>query len=143
MNTKRAQREILNDLLAGKKGVTCQLDDDHIFVSSNGYVGYVFDKSEFFIETKNMSESNGGIIDKKVFHCDANLCTVTSDMKLLNGKTACVKLVQGNRDVWVDRKYLKNFDDLEEARFYQGTHRGMIYITEYDRFVGVVVPMCI
>lgn len=146
MNYDKAQKEVFNALLHGDRVCGYKFDDDHFFVTTDGYRGYIFPNNliQFNTEKINTIIPLADITEP----LPENELKLTLDFKAedyTKGKMYR-RLKADGRDVYVNDKFLACF---QNARFFQKKEKPLSLITVTERFnprgkdipVGVILPI--
>ena len=123
----------------------CKDGDNRIFITVNGAHGYVFAENELFVNIDSVKEASRSVIDENIVKGE-NLCTLTRELKITGYKIAGYKQTvrkliheQEKRFVWIDTKFLKNFEDF--SKFYQEKENGIVVVVEDNEIVGGIMPI--
>lgn len=144
MNFTKAQNVVFKAICTNDRVCKFQLDDNHIFVTHDGVVGFVFPVEiiSFNVEkAKDMKPLQITEIIKP-----ENQLIMTDDLKLINfGKTMCRRFKGNGRSVFIDTKSLEYFHG---AKFYQDRDHDLTPVVVTDDLhtkrknmpVGVIAP---
>lgn len=146
MNYGKAQKEVFNALLRGDRVCGFKYDDDHFFVTPDGYMGWNFPIKEIYFNTEKIQNINPLDINGVV--SPDNELKLTLDFRAegyTRGKMFR-RLKGPGKSVFVNDKFLACF---QNARFYQAKEKPTGLITVTERFnpsgedipVGVVLPI--
>lgn len=146
MNYDKAQKEVFNALVRGDRVCGYKFDDDHFFVTTDGYMGYIFPNNLIQFNTAKITNIQPiAVITEPT---PENELKLTLDFKaegFTKGKMYR-RLKADGKDVYVNDKFLACF---QNARFYQqkDSPHGLITVTERlnprgkDLPVGVILPV--
>lgn len=146
MNYDKAQKEVFSALLRGDRVCGFKYDEEHFFVTPDGYMGWNFPIKEIFFNTEKIQTINPLDLTSAV-HPDNEL-KLTLDFRAeayTRGKMFR-RLKAPGKDVFVNDKFLACF---QNARFYQEKDKPTALITVTERPnprgedipVGVVLPI--
>ena len=144
MNFTKAQNIVFKAICTNDMVRKFQLDDNHIFVTHNGFVGFVFPVEIISFNVEKAKEMNPIPISEIVK--PENQLTMTDDLKLTDfGRKMCRRFKINGRSVFIDKKLLDYFPN---AKFYQDRDHDLspVIVTEdlhtakRDMPVGVICP---
>lgn len=114
------------------KDLDDSINSDKIAITTNGYFAIIIPESW------------------NIFHCEygktdpIKCCNWKNFDKLeLTGLSKKIKketyfqMKTKDRETWVNEKYVKYFD---KSEFYQETNLSIVYVSEYGKLVGVIMP---
>lgn len=142
MNFKKAQKDVFNNLLDGARVAKFEIDEDYVFITPNGYYGFVFPKVMLQINLERIKTINA--IDIYAAINEENKCVLTDECKILHlpHKGYARKLKRGETEIFVNEKYLVYY---QNPNFYIAASN-LIVVTENtsksdNTIVGIVCPM--
>ena len=143
MNFTKAQKEIVNELLHGRRVGGFNIDEKTVLVSPDGYKAYIFPVASVIFsldKIKNITPFPVAEIVK-----DENELRLTPDFRLLDSfRNKMVRRLKGNgKNVFVNMKFLECF---QNPQFFQEENKlGTIVVTEKSNGknipVGIVLPV--
>lgn len=143
MNFAKAQKEIVNELLRGRRVSGFNIDEKTVLVSPDGYKAYIFPVASVIFsldKIKNITPIPVAEIVK-----DENELRLTPDFRLLDSfRNKMVRRLKGNgKNVFVNMKFLECF---QNPQFFQEENKlGTIVVTEKSNGknipVGIVLPV--
>lgn len=147
MNCKKAQKEIFNKLVNGERVCFFRLGEEKIFVTPDGFKGFIFALSDITFNVDKLQEFKALQIDEVVV--PENEIVQTNDFRLypsfLGRKKMCRKFNASGKTVYVDESYL---DFYQNPKFFQdkANRNKHIVIVEKDCMnrlipVGVALPV--
>lgn len=143
MNFNKAQKDILNHLLNGDPVRKFEIDDDYVFITPNGYYGFVFPKVLLQVNIDRMPTFKS--IDLAAVVNEENACVLTDECKILYRpyKGYARKLKRGDTEIFVNEKYLQWF---QNPKFYCTAPNLMVVVTEgtstsKNAIVGLICPL--
>ena len=110
MNFKKMQIEVCKAMLKPNSGVAFgEVDDNHIAVTTDAVVLYVFQKNECIF---NLEKIKRKFDASEILKCraDDKLLKKTFEMHSIRNAYNTVKFVAGDLEVWIEEKYAKNFN---------------------------------
>ena len=146
MNYDKAQKEVFNALLRGDRVCGYKFDDDHFFVTADGYKGYIFPNNLIQFNTEKVNIINPfANMSEPIPENELKLTLEFRAEDHTKGKMYR-RLKADGKNVYVNDKFLQCF---QNARFYQKQDEphGLITVTERlnprgkDLPVGVVLPI--
>lgn len=146
MNYIKAQKIVFDRICKDSGGGRFMLDDSNVFVTPDGYRGYVFPVAGICFNIEKIREI--GVLPIVETIKEENELKMTDDLRLDRYKGGMARRLKGNgKNVFVNVKYL---DVFHNPRFYQdASGRGMIVVTEdmsatkKNIPVGIIMPMTI
>lgn len=142
MNFNKAQKDILNHLLNGDTVRKFEIDEDYVFITPNGYYGFVFPKVLLQVNVDRMPTFKA--IDLNAAVNEESACVLTDECKILYRpyKGYARKLKRGETEIFVNEKYLQWF---QNPKFYC-TATNLIVVTEStskneNAIVGLICPL--
>lgn len=143
MNFAKAQKQIVDSLLKGNRCGRFNVDEKHIFVTPDGYRGYVFPVSTIVFGLEKISEITPFPISEIIQ--DENELKLTPDLRIMNEcrKEMCRRLKGKNGNVFVNVKFLECY---QNPKFYQGDNPlGIVVVAEGAKGaytpVGIILPI--
>jgi hypothetical protein len=143
MNFTKAQKEIVNELLHGRRVGGFNIDEKTVLVSPDGYKAYIFPVASVIFsldKIKNITPIPVAEIVK-----DENELRLTPDFRLLDSfRNKMVRRLKGNgKNVFVNMQFLECF---QNPQFFQEENKlGTIVVTEKSNGknipVGIVLPV--
>lgn len=143
MNFTKAQKEIVNELLHGRRVSGFNIDEKTVLVSPDGYKAYIFPVASVIFsldKIKNITPIPVAEIVK-----DENELRLTPDFRLLDSfRNKMVRRLKGNgKNVFVNMKFLECF---QNPQFFQEENKlSTIVVTEKSNGknipVGIVLPV--
>ena len=143
MNFTKAQKEIVNELLRGRRVSGFNIDEKTVLVSPDGYKAYIFPVASVIFsldKIKNITPIPVAEIVK-----DENKLRLTPDFRLLDSfRNKMVRRLKGNgKNVFVNMKFLECF---QNPQFFQEENKlSTIVVTEKSNGknipVGIVLPV--
>lgn len=143
MNFTKAQKEIVNELLHGRRVSGFNIDEKTVLVSPDGYKAYIFPVASVIFsldKIKNITPFPVAEIVK-----DENELRLTPDFRLLDSfRNKMVRRLKGNgKNVFVNMKFLECF---QNPQFFQEENKiSTIVVTEKSNGknipVGIVLPV--
>lgn len=115
MNFNNAQKDILNHLLNGDTVRKFEIDENYVFITPNGFYGFVFPKVLLQVNIDRMPTLKA--IDLTAAVNEENECVLTDECKVLYRpyKGYARKLKRQEKEIFVNEKYLKWF---QNPKFY-------------------------
>lgn len=139
MNIIQSQKEILNAMLKGDRLAKFYIDEKSVFITPNGFYGFVFPVSTLQINVDRIATVNSICLHQIV--CDDNQLKLTNELRE-SGHALLRVLKRESNEIYVNTKYLRWF---QNPKFYQEKDKpqSAIVITECgsDEIVGVVMPV--
>lgn len=144
MNFSKAQKEIFNEILSGSSKAKCfNVDEKNLFVTANGFIGYIFPVQTIAFNIEKIGEMKGiPILD---LIKDENELRLTPDVRIVRErpKWEARRLKGKAKNVFVDVKYIEMF---QNAKFFQAeSPTSIIVVAEKHRNtcipVGAICPM--
>ena len=151
MNFAKAQKEVVNELLKGSRSMgRFSIDERNIFVSPDGYRGYIFPTSTIAFNLEKIKEIPVFPIAEIVK--EDNELKLTPDLRIIDHyRVGMVRRLKGKgKNVYVNVKYL---DFFQNPHFYQDESSiGLIVVTEtafassrsatrIEEPVGIIMPV--
>ena len=143
MNIIKAQKEIFNSMLAGANVRKFEFDEQSIFITPDGYHGYVIPYTQIQVNLEKIKSFNK--IDFQSVVTEENLCELTNEARIVQfPKRICRKLRRGSETIYFDNKYLACF---QNPKFYNANKHSAIVVTEdisatmQNKVVGVILPL--
>lgn len=145
MKTNKIVIDLLKQIYKNKDVMRIMygFEGDYIYLSPDGYVGYKIPNKDFFIDMKKAVPDRVPIenIVKKYLndknHEDAFL---TNDIKKVDKvKCTAIKISNDKTCVWVNEKFLKEFD--KDCTFKILSPKSPIFIYENEEMAGFVMPI--
>lgn len=143
MNIIKAQKEIFNAMLSGENCHKYELDEKSVFITPNGYLGYVIPYSQIQINLEKIPDMKDLCVQSVVK--EENLCKLTKEAVILDHPRGYArKLIKGNECIYFKEKHMSCF---QNPKFYNAHPHQMIVITEdisatrKNEIVGVILPM--
>lgn len=143
MNFAKAQKQVVDSLLKGKRCGKFNIDDKHIFVTPDGYRGYVFPVSTIVFGLEKLIEMKPFPISEIIQ--DKNELKLTPDLRIMNEyrREVCRRLKGKDKNVYVNIKFLEGY---QNPKFYQGDDPlGIVVVAEGAKDtlipVGIILPI--
>lgn len=143
MNIIKAQKEIFNAMLSGRNCHKYELDEKSVFITPEGYNGYVIPYSQIQINLEKIPDMKDLNIQSIVR--EENLCELTKEALILEHTRGYArKLKKGNEYIYFKEKYLGCF---QNPKFYNAHPCQTIVVTEdisatrKNEIVGVILPI--
>lgn len=143
MNIIKAQKEIFNAMLSGCNCHKYELDEKSVFITPEGYNGYVIPYSQIQINLEKIPDMKDLGLQSIVR--EDNLCELTKEALILEHPRGYArKLKKGNEYIYFKEKYLGCF---QNPKFYNAHPRQIIVVTEdisatrKNEIVGVILPI--
>lgn len=146
MRWGKAQLEIFKILLKGEfasppaRGFwITQGRKEALVVTGNGYNGYVFPKDEIVFDAEKVKLCNDFLGDWESIICPENKLTVTDYFRKIDRRMA--RVFEGkNGKIYINSVLLSCFD-VANASFYQEKANRSVLVVEYEKLVGLVLPI--
>lgn len=142
MNIIKAQKEIFNAMLACNNVRKFELNEHNVFITANGFNGYVIPYSQVQINLEKIRDFTG--LDLQSVVKEENLCNLTNEAIITNvPRKVLRKLTRGNDSIYFDEKLSVCF---QNPKFYNEDSTRMIVVTEdisatrQNEIVGVILP---
>ena len=144
MNFTKAQNIVFKAICTNDRVCKFQIDDNHIFVTHDGMVGFVFPVEIISFNVEKTTDMKPIPISEIVK--PENRLIITNDLKLTDfGRKMCRRFKINGRSVFIDKKFLEYF---QNAKFYQDRDHDLtpVIVTEdlsaakRDMPVGVICP---
>ena len=129
MNYTKAQREIFDALCAGKRVCQFEIDANNIFVTADGYKGYIIPKNLICFSLEKVADINPVPI-KEIIQ-DQYRLTLTPDLRIIDARRTARRLKGNGKNVLVNAKFLACF---QNPYFYQ--------VENMNTGVVVTEPVC-
>lgn len=114
------------------------IDSDYIFITPNGYYGFVLCKKEIPFNLEMIKNANSTIDILSVVKPE-NILRRTK-MFVKDVRNGLVSIFKSNeRKVYLNAKYLSFFEDY--AEFYQEKDNSLCAVVENGQVVGAICPM--
>lgn len=143
MNIIKAQKEIFNAMLSGGRCHKYELDEHNVFITPEGYNGYVIPYSQIQINLEKIPDCKN--LDIQSVVCEENLCELTKEALILeHPREIARKLKRGNEFIYFKEKYMKCF---QNPKFYNAHPHWIIVVTEdisanqKNCIVGAILPI--
>lgn len=143
MNFTKAQKEIVNELLHGRRVSGFNIDEKTVLVSPDGYKAYIFPVASVVFSLERVKKITPIPVAEIVK--DENELHLTPDFRLTDSfRNQMVRRLKGNgKNVFVNMKFLECF---QNPQFFQEKAKiGTIVITEKSDGknipVGIVLPV--
>lgn len=137
MNFTKAQKEIVNELLAGRRVGGFDIDEKTILVSPDGYKAYILPIASVVFSLDKVKKITPFPVAEIVK--DENELHLTPDFRLLNSfRKTMVRRLKGNgKNVFVNTKFLECF---QNPQFFQAeSKKSNVIVTE--KFGGKNIPV--
>lgn len=137
MKINKIYKHVFDAIIKGKPRMF-NLDDDYVFITPDGYYGFVFAKKavpfnlELIEETQQKLDLDS-IVQKE------NLCKLTNYYVLDERKNHTRILKKDDRKIYVNQKYLQYFEEYTE--FYQKDDLQLVVAVENGQIVGALMPI--
>lgn len=109
-------------------------EGDYTFITTDGIVGYFLHKSENIFDLNNFKEFKFSFKDDG--YVDGHL---TNDIKLLDKGVKATKIVSDDISVWVNSKFINNFDS--DVSFKIKQYNAGVYVYEGKILRGIIMPV--
>lgn len=129
MNYTKAQKEIFDALCAGKRVSQFEIDANNIFVTADGYKGYIIPKNLICFSLEKVAEMKP--IPIKEIIQDQYQLTLTPDLRIIDARRTARRLKGNGKNVLVNAKFLSCF---QNPYFYQAENM--------NTGVAVTEPVC-
>jgi hypothetical protein len=143
MNFTKAQKEIVNELLHGRRVGGFNIDEKTVLVSPDGYKAYIFPVASVIFSLDKIKKITPIPVAEIVK--DENELRLTPDFRLLDSfRNQMVRRLKGNgKNVFVNMKFLECF---QNPQFFQDKNKiGTVVVTEKSDGknipVGIVLPV--
>lgn len=145
MNYTKAQKIVFESICAGRRTHRFMLDDNNLFVTPDGYRGFIFPVASVCFNTEKIAEMGELPIHETIKA--ENELKLTDDCRFEKRDGGWLRRLKGNGKsaVFVNTKFLECF---QNPRFYQDANKlSMIVVTEaMSRTlesvpVGIVLPV--
>ena len=143
MNFTKAQKEIVNELLHGRRVSGFNIDEKTVLVSPDGYKAYIFPVASVIFSLDKIKKITPIPVAEIVK--DENELRLTPDFRLLDSfRNQMVRRLKGNgKNVFVNMKFLECF---QNPQFFQDKNKiGTVVVTEKSDGknipVGIVLPV--
>jgi hypothetical protein len=143
MNITKAQKIIFNALLSGNHVRRFEFDKDNVFITPDGYRGFVLPYSTLQVNIEKIQVFKN--MDLASIVKDENLLQLTREILIQEHPKAYLrKLKNEERNVFLDQKYLECF---QNPKFYQEDKNRMVVLTEdisairKNVIVGCILPV--
>lgn len=143
MNINKAQKEIFNAMLSGERCHKYEIDEKSVFITPNGFQGYVIPYSQIQINLAKIPDMKDLNLQSVVK--EENRCELTKEAYILeHPKAYCRKLKRGNEYIYFKEKCMSCF---QNPKFYNVHPHQMIVVTEDystnrgNEIVGVILPI--
>lgn len=138
MKLNKVYKLIFNEIIKNGCRGKFDLDDDNVFITLNGYYGFVIPKKEtpFNLE---MIKNTMGKIDLLSVVKPENLLRTTNNYVMVHLQGLVKVFCNSDRKVYINTKYLKHFED--DAEFYQEKDLSLCVVVENGKVVGAVCPI--
>lgn len=143
MNFAKAQKEIVNELLRGRRVSGFNIDEKTVLVSPDGYKAYIFPVASVIFSLDKVKKITPIPVAEIVK--DENELRLTPDFRLLDSfRNKMVRRLKGNgKNVFVNMKFLECF---QNPQFFQEENKiSTIVVTEKSNGknipVGIVLPV--
>lgn len=143
MNFTKAQKEIVNELLRGRRVSGFNIDEKTVLVSPDGYKAYIFPVASVVFSLERVKKITPIPVAEIVK--DENELHLTPDFRLLDSfRNKMVRRLKGNgKNVFVNMKFLECF---QNPQFFQEENKiSAIVVTEKSNGknipVGIVLPV--
>lgn len=137
MKINKIYKSLFNELLKGN----CrkfEMDSEHVFISPDGFHGFVFCKKDVPFNLEMYAESKQKL-DLVSAVKEENLCELTNHYVSHKHVGFARILKQGVRKIYVNTKFLQDFEDYTD--FYQAEENQIIVAVECDQIVGAFMPI--
>ena len=136
MNVNRIQTKLLKSMLEGHGVSYGKLDNDKIYLSSDGVVAYVFNAKELMIDLSKCKLFDVANIWNESGY---QILKMGQNLKISkNGKTIMRELIGDFGSVYVDHK---RFADFDLPEIYGKSAEDAVLIKEYGKTVGLIMPI--
>lgn len=145
MNYTKAQKIVFESICKNNRAARFMLDDNNLFVTPDGYRGYIFPAASVCFNIEKVREIDNLPILETIK--PENELKLTEDLRIMDKRNGgmCRRLKGNGKNVFVNVKYL---DCFQNPKFYQGEHwSGIIVVTESvsktqtNLPVGIVLPV--
>lgn len=143
MNIIKAQKEIFNAMLAGENPRKYQFEETSVFITPDGFHGFVIPYSQIQINLEKIADFKG--LDIRSVVTEENRCILTREMLLSEHPRKYLrKLKKGNQEIFFNEKYMQCF---QNPKFYNADPHRLIVVTEdisatrKNEIVGIILPV--
>lgn len=114
-----------------------EIDDDTVFVTPNGFCGFVFSKKEIPFNLEMVEDSKSKIDILSTVKLENLLKKTNHYVRIPQG---LINVFQNNdeKKIYINEKYLNYFEDY--AEFYQEKDLSLCVVVENGQVVGAVCP---
>ena len=137
MKINKIYKHVFDAIIKGKPRMF-NLDDDYVFITPDGFYGFVFAKKAVpfnleMIEERKEKLDLSSIVQKE------NLCKLTNYYATPERKSLARILKNNDRKIYINQKYLQYFEDYTE--FYQKDNLQIVVAVENGQIVGGLMPI--
>lgn len=143
MNCNNAQKEIFNAMLKGEGCHKYELDEKNVFITPDGFHGYVIPYSQIQINLLKIPDCKD--LNLQAIVTEENLCKLTKEALILeHPRVIARKLKRGDECIYFKEKFMSCF---QNPKFYNKHPHQMIVVTEdisamrKNEIVGVILPI--
>ena len=138
--------KIMTDLLkAVEKKKTINylygMDDEYIYLFVGGHKIFKIHKELFLIDLSKALPDKSPLENPSKFFKDYNFDEAwkTDELKILDNKITAIKLVSENSHVWINEKFLKDYDS--NCTFKISNIKSPVFVYENEIIVGLILPI--
>lgn len=140
MNYTKAQKICFDALCNGRNIRRFDLDEKRVFVTPDGYRGFIFPKVGCNFNLEKIADFKGFPIEETIK--PENELTLTLDVRLSDNRREMYCRLKGNgKSTFVNKKFLECF---QNPKFFQPENKNaMIVVTESktNEPVGIILPV--
>lgn len=138
MNTAKILADVCKTFLNEKRLMVGDYDDQFVGVSTDGFVLYLLKQSEFPFDRATLLRGRSQVDLKNVIPAESAAAVLTDEMMKKDIRTVR-KVTDGNLNVWIDTKFLKNFDKC--ATFQITGEKSGVLVYESEKLAGMILPV--
>ena len=145
MNINKAQRELFNAMLAGRNLRRFELGENRVFITPDGYHGFVLSYSQIQINLDKIETMKAFPFQSII--TEENLCKLSKEILLdeRRGRKRYLRKLKNEKFIaYFDDKYMQCF---QNPKFYSTSPTSTIVVTEdisatrKNEMVGVIIPV--
>ena len=138
-NRNKIQLDVCRAIMDGNRRCSmCEITDNEIAITVDGYTAYVFSKNECVFDFKKIAEAQGL---KKYFEDAENDTEIKPSGELFKVDSDAIaeKYIGENLEIFLNTKIVEKFKDL---RLYANNERGRILAKDcFGRIIALFLPM--
>jgi hypothetical protein len=135
MKKEKIGQEIIKAYLKEVKIAVTECDT-FVWITTNGFVGYYLHKKELPLNYDDFVKTD---MFKRFSEKDYQEAYNTKEFKITDKKITAVKIKNESSSVWVDSKFLKNFEN--DATFKIKGNWDIVFVYENDVLRGLIMPL--